>query len=371
VPVFGVYIHFPYCRKRCPFCDFAVAVKPIIAHDAYELAVLAELGARAPLYEGRALTSIYFGGGTPGLWRADCVGRVIAAVQARFGAAREITLECIPGELDAAHAAALREAGVTRLSIGIEALDDTDLARLGREHTRAQAEGAVAIARAAGFAQLSGDLMFALPEQTLAGLGAQIDALLALDLPHISAYQLTIEPDTAFGRLGVRPPEGEPYFLQVHDRLGSAGYEHYEISSYARPGARAVHNQLYWRGGEYLGLGMSAHSFRRLAGGTAERFANGRDLPAYLSDPRAPWALHEVLHVDTLQREALWLGLRCLSDGISRADFQSLHGADPEHLFGRVLADLRACGLVEDTPLGFRLTRAGMLLADEVALRFI
>jgi putative oxygen-independent coproporphyrinogen III oxidase len=346
---FGIYIHFPFCRKRCPFCDFAVAVRPEIPHEAYERAVLAELAARAPRFPGRQTVSIYFGGGTPGLWRADCVGRVIEACAARFGSPREVTVECIPGELTPDHARGLHAAGVNRLSIGVEALDDESLRALGREHTAADAHRAIDDARAAGFSNLSGDLMFARPNQSLADWQRELDQMLAFELPHLSLYQLTIEPGTAFARLGVRVPDSADYLLAAHDRL--TDYVHYEISSYAKPGHIAVHNSLYWTGGEYLGLGMSAHSFA-----PPERFANTRELDAYLRDPTAPPTQHETLDAQTLAREARWLGLRRLDVGIEY---------DPS------LDDLLQKGLLERRDGRVVLSRRGMLLGDEVAVRLL
>ncbi len=369
--MFGIYIHFPYCRKRCPFCDFAVAVKPRIPHQEYERAVLSELDARAALYPGRRAVSIYFGGGTPGLWRADCVGRVIGALVSRFGAPEEVTVECIPGELSAEHAAALRAAGVTRLSIGIESLDDAQLCALGRQHSAAQAREAIGHARAAGFASLSADLMFALPGQSVAAFLAELAAACALELEHLSLYQLTIEPGTQFARLGMRTSEGADHFMAAHDHMRAAGYLHYEISSYARPGREAVHNSLYWRGGEYLGLGMSAHSFRRLPDGGGERFANSRQLDAYLCAPAGPPALRETLAAPALRREAIWLWLRRLDPGIPRSAFAERYGADPVIEHAGTVGELERAGLLEVSPSFLRLTDRGMLLADTVATHFL
>ncbi len=366
----GVYVHFPYCQSHCPFCDFAVAVAREIPHETYAEAVLAELDARAPGFAGRALTSIYFGGGTPGLWRADCVARVIAAITSRFGEPREVTVECIPRELSLAHAQALRAAGVTRLSIGIESLDDTHLRALGRNHSAQDAKDAVGFAQAAGFERLSADFMFALPGQSLAAWQSELARALALDLSHFSLYELTIEPGTAFGRKGVRTPEGADYFLAAHDRMTQAGFLHYEISSYARTGHLAIHNSLYWSGGEILGLGMSAHSFRRTADGGGERSANTRDLAAYLGRGTTS-AGAETLSPTALRKEAAWLGLRRLDTGLVQKQFSSTYGADPAVLFAPALDRLVQEGLVETTQGGFRLTRRGMLLADEVALRFL
>jgi oxygen-independent coproporphyrinogen-3 oxidase len=369
--MFGIYIHFPFCRKRCPFCDFAVTVRPELPHRRYADAVLCELSARAPLYHERRARSIYFGGGTPGLWRADCIAELVHAVESRFGACEEVTVECIPGELDLAHARALAAAGVTRLSIGVESLDDQALGKLGRLHSAADGRAAVDIARAAGFANFSIDLMFALPGQTVADWRRQLAQALELGPPHLSVYQLTIEPGTAFARAGVRTPDGADFFLDAHDHLGAAGYVHYEVSSYARPGYTAVHNSLYWRGGEYLGLGMSAHSFRRLPSGAGERFAQTRDLEAYLRDPTAAPVMHETLEPPALRREAIWLWLRRLDEGLPRARFAALYGQDPAREHAATIERLCEQGLLLADADALRLTHRGMLLADEVAAAFL
>ena len=324
-------------------------MRPEIPHEAYERAVLAELAARADLFPGRRAVSIYFGGGTPGLWRADCVGRVIEACVARFGSPQEITVECIPGELTAEHARDLRAAGVNRLSIGMEALDDVSLEALGRWHTAADARAAVDFARAAGFDDLSADLIFARQQQSLADWERELSEMRRFELPHLSLYQLTIEPHTAFAKLGVRPPDSADYLLLAHDRLDE--YVHYEISSYARPGRQAVHNALYWSGGEYLGLGMSAHSFR-----PPERFANTREIKPYLANPTALPVSRETLDPAALAREARWLGLRRLDLGIP---------------YEPLLDDLIQNGLLERQNGRVVLSRRGMLLADEVAVRLL
>ena len=375
--MFGVYIHFPYCRKRCPYCDFAVHARARIPHEEYARAVRRELDARAPLYAGRRLVSVYFGGGTPGLWRADCLGGVLAAVRAAFPAdgAVEVTVEANPDDLPRAHLAALRAAGVNRLSIGVQSLQDKHLHTLGRLHGRAEAERAVADARAAGFDNLSVDLMFGLPAQTLTELEADLGGVLALEADHVSVYNLTVEPRTAFGglaRAGVLsvPDSGvaAEMYERIDERLARAGYGHYEISSWARPGRRAVHNTLYWTGGEYLGLGCSASSFRRLPDGGGERFSVARSVDAWLRAPDV--TSHETLDPAALEREAVWLGLRLL-DGIDRAAHRRLYGVDPVAAHAAEVDRLVVEGLAEVTPERLRLTRRGVLFADEVGARFV
>ena len=206
----GVYVHFPFCGSRCPYCDFAVAVRAEIPHDEYADAVLAELGVRAPWWTGKTskttpprLASIYFGGGTPGLWRPDALGKVLAETRRTFagGAELEITVEANPGDLDVTTLADLRAQGVNRLSFGAQAFQDHLLKRIGRRHQATAIPRAFAMARAAGFDNLCADLMFGLPEQTMEDWRASLAALCALGPQHITAYALTVEAGTRFGAL--------------------------------------------------------------------------------------------------------------------------------------------------------------------------
>jgi len=381
----GVYVHFPFCGVHCPYCDFAVEVAAAIPHDEYADAVVAEIAARRRWFEGSAgLVSIYFGGGTPGLWRPDALGRVLAAARAAFGdpdpAALEITVEANPGEAGAVHLAALRAAGVNRLSLGLQALDDRLLRALGRNHDAAAGPAAMAAARAAGFDNLSIDLMFGVPGQTLDDWKRSLDAALALGPEHVSAYALTVERGTPFGslaRAGRLPrPDDEAtaeMFTWARAALGAAGLDQYEISSYARPGRRARHNGLYWSGAPYLGAGASASSFRPLAGGGGWRFANPRATPTYLNAARRGAGNPGPVHVERrsaadLENEALWLGLRT-RDGVDRAAHAARHGRDP--LDGRASA-ARACvtaGWLDADDARLALTEEGLLFADEVAAR--
>jgi oxygen-independent coproporphyrinogen-3 oxidase len=385
--MFGVYIHFPYCRKRCPYCDFAVHARQRIPHERYAEAVLTELAARAPLFEGRRAVSIYFGGGTPGLWEPACLGRVLEGVKQRFADGEvEVTVEANPDDLPRPQLEALYAVGVNRLSLGVQSLSHKHLQSLGRLHGPDEAVAAVKEARAVGFHRLSLDLMFALPGQTMAELDADLDGMLALEPDHLSIYNLTAEERTAFGALErkglLRLPDtglAADMYERVMERMSQAGFEHYEISSYARPGRRAVHNTLYWTGGEYLGLGCSAHSHRR-DGARGERFATVRSVDAYLKvvpqmgeGPLAGdkgLAQYERLEAEALEKEAVWLGLRLL-DGVDRPAHARRHGADPVERHAVEVARLTDEGLVELTGDRLRLTRRGVLFADEVGARFL
>ena len=390
----GVYVHFPYCKKRCPYCDFATFARDSIPHERYAAAVIGELDGRAPLFAARPLVSIFFGGGTPGLWHPSALGEVLAAIVGRLGSRAdelEITCEVNPGETSAEALAELRRAGVNRISFGVQSLDDRLLVTLGRIHDAEAARRAVAAARQAGFDNVSIDLMFAVPGQTLADLDRTLTGALALGTEHVSLYNLTIEAQTPYGQMvrdgRLEPPDPElsaDMFDLCDRRLGEAGFEHYEVSNYAKPGRRARHNTLYWTLDDYLGLGSSAHSLRRV-GGTdparaAERFANVRSVDAYLEQsesggPRpAPaegdptLSVYEMRTLEELAGEALWLGLR-VSDGVDRAGYAREFGRDP--LAGREseAARLVEHGLLVVDAERLRPTPRGLLFADELAVR--
>lgn len=390
----GVYVHFPFCSVLCPYCDFAVDTRAGIPHDAYADAVIAELEARAGWFERTgpdvgALVSIYVGGGTPGLWRVEALARVLATVRRLFaaeattadgGPALEVTIEANPGEIDLTRLRELRSAGVNRLSLGIQSLDDRLLAAIGRNHTAAAAPAAMGAARAAGFDNISVDVMFGLPGQSSDDWRATLDGVVALRPDHVSAYALTVERGTSFGarlRAGTLtiPEADDVADLQIiaRDALDEAGYAQYEVSSYARPGRRAVHNALYWSGGAYLGVGASAASFRPLADGAGWRFTNARATETYLRavQSRAAPAHVERRTAADLENEAVWLALRT-SDGLDRRRHAALHGQDPLALDARRRSAARACeqrGWLTISDDFIRPTAEGLLFADEIAAR--
>jgi oxygen-independent coproporphyrinogen-3 oxidase len=336
----SVYVHFPWCLRKCPYCDFATSplAREDVPHMAYADAVLRELEQRAPQLASARLFSIFFGGGTPSLWAPDQLGRVVAGIRGAFAAhvpEVEISVECNPSSLDEAHAHALRAAGVNRLSVGVQSLDDGELSFLGRLHDR---QGALSAVHAAlsSFERVSADLMFGLPEQTAEQFYAHVRALLDLGLRHVSAYALTIEPATRFGELSrkglLRAAPDERYaemFEGNHRLFATAGLAHYEVSNYAQPGEESRHNLHYWRGGAYLGLGAAAVGCLHEGTG-GRRYRNHPDAMRYMQRARGPEVevFSEQLTPEDVIREALMLGLRT-TEGVDLARLAARTGLDP------------------------------------------
>lgn len=319
----AVYVHFPYCLQKCPYCDFASGTikREEVPHARYAAAVIAELGMRAPAMRGRTLSSIFFGGGTPSLWSAEAVGDVIAEVTRAFDRVAEdleVTAECNPSSLDRDVARALRQVGVNRISIGVQSLNDERLRFLGRLHSAESALRAVEDAKLE-MPRVSADMMFGAPGQTAPMFVDELSRLMALDLDHLSVYALTVEPATRFGELQRKgklklAPEGDyaDTFLATRDYLSTRGLSHYEVSNYARAGQTSRHNQHYWRGGEYLGLGAGAVGCVHSAPGHARRYRNEANPERYMtgSSSASIEVFEEELRADDLNREALMLGLR-------------------------------------------------------------
>jgi oxygen-independent coproporphyrinogen-3 oxidase len=268
LPPLSLYVHFPWCVRKCPYCDFNSHEHPggldALPLEDYVSALLADLEAALPLVWGRPVISIFFGGGTPSLLSAASLDRLLSGIRARLPLVPEceITLEANPGTFEAEKFAGFRASGINRLSIGVQSLDAVQLQRLGRVHDPEQARAAVACAREQ-FQNFNCDLMYALPEQTLAQAQADVEALLAIAGSHVSLYQLTLEPNTVFAKYPPKLPD-EDTAAEIHEwielRLAQGGYQHYEVSAYARAGAQSRHNLNYWHFGDYLGIGAGAHS---------------------------------------------------------------------------------------------------------------
>lgn len=326
----SLYVHIPWCAKKCPYCDFnSHAVKAPIPESEYVDALLRDLDFElAEARETRPLVSVFFGGGTPSLFSAEAIDRILRGVAARlaFAPEIEITLEANPGTAEAARFAGYRAAGVNRLSMGVQSLDDAQLKALGRIHGAQEARDAVAMARAAGFSNFNLDLMFALPRQTLAGAQDDLAQLIALAPAHISYYHLTLEPNTAFYRAPPPLPDSETAYAMLETgqaALAAAGYAQYETSAYAQPGRQSAHNRNYWTFGDYLGIGAGAHG-KRTRGDRVERRARHKHPKTYLETAGTLQGLQEIRTVagEELAFEYCLNALR-LHEGFAIADFEA------------------------------------------------
>jgi len=367
---FGVYVHCPYCRTKCPYCDFNVAIYRADRLAPFVAALRAELGRyRALPWAGRVPAgSLFFGGGTPSLLPAEAVAAIVSDARHGLGLQpdAEVTLEANPEGLDVDRLRGFRAAGVTRLSLGVQALDDALLRRLGRTHSAADAEAAYRAARAAGFEDVSVDLLYACPDQDLPTWTRTLDAVLAWEPEHLSAYALTLEPATPFGR---RPPARLPdedlqvaQFDALVEKTARAGLERYEVSNFARPGRRSRHNLGYWRRGDYVGLGPGAHgAFGAL------RYWTQRSEPRWRAAVLAGgWGIEgwERLSPRQVAAERLVLGLR-LTEGVPRESFER-HLADGASPGRPGLARYVAAGLMAVRDGRVALTDRGVLVSDAI-----
>jgi oxygen-independent coproporphyrinogen-3 oxidase len=331
----GVYVHFPWCLKKCPYCDFLsiAAERPALPHEAYANAVIAELERRAETLGAAQLVSVFFGGGTPSLWEPEQLGRVLQRIRELVPAASddvEVTVECNPTSFDVAHGRALQAAGVNRVSIGVQGLDESRLQFLGRLHDVDSGLAAVHDALTSGMPRVSADFIFGVSGQTADAAAREARIMSQLGTTHLSAYALTIEPGTQFGALarkGKLPLLEESAvadsFVAVEETLEAAGFEHYEVSNYARNGERSRHNVGYWVGRNYLGLGCGA--WGTLSNGSVryryrntpapERYLAGEFAVADLSRVGTLVANYEPIPAETALAERIMLGLR-LAEGI-------------------------------------------------------
>ena len=349
----ALYVHWPYCARICPYCDFNVVRDRGRTEEQAALAdaILADLEAQAALTGPRRLASLFFGGGTPSLMDPAAVARVVERAQSLFEPRGpvEITLEANPTDAEAGRFAALADAGINRLSMGVQALDDAALKRLGRNHSADEARRAVAVA-ARAFPRLSIDLIYARPDQTVADWRAELSEALDLGFEHVSPYQLTIEPTTAFGRAfarGTLVPPDEDLAADLYETtqavLEGAGFDAYEVSNHARgEAARSAHNLHVWRGGDYVGVGPGAHGRLTLDGVRTATVAH-RGITDYIAGvaARAPWVERDDQSPDVAAEERLLLGLRTV-EGVSLSDLAALD-LSPDR--GR-LADLLADGFL-------------------------
>jgi len=349
-PALGVYIHWPYCARICPYCDFNVRRDRGDGTEKVDLAsaIIADLRAHAQVTGSRSLASIYFGGGTPSLMDPDDVERMIAVATDLWSAAPgtlEVTLEANPTDVEASRFRAFAAGGVNRLSLGIQSLDDASLKFLGRNHDGGQARRAFEIASGV-FDRVSIDLIYALPGQSVAGWAAELREIAALGPEHVSAYQLTIEPGTAFfraverGALKPQEPDAAADLFEVtQETLGRAGFEAYEISNHARsPAARSRHNLIYWRGEDYLGVGPGAHGRLTIAGERWECVAP-RKIAAYIAQASIETSANRrALSAVEAATERLILGLRTC-EGVRLAELEALN-IPPSRIEALAMAEL-------------------------------
>jgi len=359
---FGVYVHIPFCASRCDYCDFATWTDRDHLVDAYVAACVADLEQRGARGELVPATSVFFGGGTPSLLPAGDLVRILDAVPRASDA--EVTVECNPDSVDVAKLAAYRDAGVNRLSFGVQSMRTHVLVALGRTHDPDNVQRAVESARAAGFERFNLDLIYGTPGETLDDWCATLEGALALDPPHVSAYALTVEPATALGRrvaAGAQPgPDDDDQadkYLRADELLTDAGLDWYEVSNWARPGHECRHNLLYWDQSDYVAIGCAAHGHVE-----GRRWWNVRAPERYvdhITRGSAPEAGAEELDAATRAEEGLALALR------TRA------GVEAARLPVTTLDDLVAAGLL--APAGSRvvLTRRGRLLTTDVTARLL
>lgn len=384
----GLYVHWPWCVRKCPYCDFNSHRSPaVLLEDRYVDALLVELDRRAETVEGRTVETIFIGGGTPSLMSGDAVRRLMDGIRARIDLApdAEVTLEANPGASDEAKFEAFRRAGVNRLSLGIQSFSDERLRAIGRIHDAARAREAV---RAAGrvFENFNLDVMFALPGESVGELARELDEAVSSGATHLSFYQLTIEPGTSFAK---RTPENLPdedltadMGEMVAEKLAAAGFEHYEVSGYARPGRRTRHNLIYWTFGDYLALGAGAHSKVTSASPEGELLIRREQrwaAPAkYMeavelggSGDLDGTGTEAALTVDaeSLPFEFMLNALR-LTEGIEAALFEARTGL-PLSTIEPTLVRLRSEGLLVDDPTRIRTTPKGLAFLSDVQERFL
>jgi putative oxygen-independent coproporphyrinogen III oxidase len=345
----AVYIHWPFCRSKCPYCDFNSHVRDRVDAARWQRALLADLDHHAELAPGREVGSVFFGGGTPSLMPPETVAALLGRVRARWTVTSdiEVTLEANPNSAEAARFQAFASAGVNRLSLGVQALDPAALRMLGRAHDRGEAIDAIEHARAS-FARFSFDLIYARPGQSLAAWRRELDEALTLAGDHLSLYQLTIEPGTAFATLERRgelviPAEEDAAALyeMTQEQLAAQGLPAYEISNHARPGSECRHNLAYWRYQDYVGIGPGAHG--RLTVGDVKYATRQARLPerwlAAVEEAGTGTEEMAAIDRDDAVEEMLMMGLR-LTEGVARARLEGAAGRDAEAIFGDNLASL-------------------------------
>ena len=378
----GLYIHVPFCSAICNYCNFNRGLFDPAVKARYVDALVAEIGSTRTRYlepeiRNPEADTIFFGGGTPSLLEPTEVARIVRACEHGFGLAadREVTLEANPESVTTPRLAAYRAAGVNRVSFGVQSFREEELRRLSRLHTVERARAAVAEARAADFDNISIDLMMWLPEQSVADWLASVDAAIAVAPDHVSLYLLEVYPNAplkdemARARWSLAPDEdAATMYLESMERLEAAGYQQYEISNVARPGRRSRHNLKYWTDGEWLGFGCGAHSTR--AGVRSKNVASTDEYMRRVECGQPPTADRHPMTPAERLGDALFTGLR-LSDGVDLDAIGKRYGVDVWARFGADLAPFVDAGYLEHEARRLRLTRPGMLVANEVMAVFV
>ena len=383
----GIYLHIPFCTAKCGYCDFNSYAGHEHMIPEYAETLLKDAALWRDAVGGRPVETVFFGGGTPSLSPVEDVRKILDGLRAcfRFTGDAEISLESNPNSLDVDYLRGIGHAGVNRLSIGVQSFDDEELVVLDRVHTADQAKVAFRAARDAGFDNVNLDFIYGLPEQPLSAWQRTLEQALALAPEHLSLYALTIEDGTPLARDVARgrvtPPDPDmqaEHYEWTQDRLATAGYEHYEISNWARPGRRCRHNLVYWRNREYLGLGAGAHSYldgvrfstvllpnryQELVNESAAGIEDGRGLMRHVAGA-------EQITRTLAMSDELILGLR-LIEGVSREAFAGRYGCDPRDVYADVIDEFVGYGLLEETATHLRLTRRGRLLSNELFQRLL
>jgi oxygen-independent coproporphyrinogen-3 oxidase len=371
LPPLALYVHIPWCVRKCPYCDFNSHERAGALPEAdYLAALFRDLEAALPSVWGRRIVSVFIGGGTPSLFSPQSIDALLSGVRARLTLEpdAEITLEANPGTVEAGRFRGFRSAGVNRISIGVQSFDERLLAALGRIHSGDEARRAIDAA-AAAFDNVNVDLMYALPSQSAAMARADLEEALRFGLPHVSAYQLTIEPNTVFWSTPPELPEHDAAAdmqLAIEERLAAAGYEHYEISAFARPGRRCRHNLNYWQFGDYLGIGAGAHGKVSFPG-RVTRHARAKQPDAYM---KADARTHERSVPPTELPFEFMLNALRLVEGFPVALFAERTGL-PIHLVERKLEAAEAKGLIERDWRRIRPTERGRHFLNELLESFL
>lgn len=368
---FELYIHIPFCVRKCAYCDFLSAPGSEEAKASYTKALLREI--EAVKTEKREVSSIFVGGGTPSALSPSLMGDIFEKIHESFSVAQdaEITIEANPGTLSKEKLFLYKNAGINRLSLGLQSPEEAELKSLGRIHTYEEFLESFSLAREAGFQNINVDLMCALPDQTYEGWIRNLRTVAALHPEHISAYSLIIEEGTPFAKRKLNLPDEDTEYRMYEDTAGilaEYGYEQYEISNYAKKGLACRHNIGYWTRKEYLGLGLGAAS---LWGN--QRFSNTSDFSAYLKESGSPETIREnreILSLEDEMSEFMFLGLR-MTEGVSKAEFLESFGTPIESVYGKVLDKYKNMGLLEEKEGRIFLTRAGIHVSNGVMAEFL